>query len=225
VKDGFFKFPSTPHIALLGDIDVRGDKVMSDLDRDKFLQHELVVEEKIDGANVGISFDADGNVCAQNRGSYLYRPGSGQWKPLGKWLDFKADVLFEHLYDRFILFGEWCYAQHSVSYDSLPDWFLGFDVYDKRTSRFVSYGRRDILCQRMGVCQVPMIARGHFTLADLEITLASSKFSCHAAEGIYLRYDQGDWLVQRGKLVRPTFMQTIEQHWSHSGVRPNMLRR
>ena len=28
VKDDFFKFPSTPHLALLGDVEVRGDKVM-----------------------------------------------------------------------------------------------------------------------------------------------------------------------------------------------------
>ncbi len=46
MKDDFFKFPSTPHLWLLGDIKVRDDKIMSDVERKDFLQHEIVVEEK-----------------------------------------------------------------------------------------------------------------------------------------------------------------------------------
>ena len=75
MRDNFFKFPSTPHLALLGDVDIRGDKVMSEHERDEFLGHELVVEEKVDGANLGISFDSNGNIRAQNRGAYLPLPG------------------------------------------------------------------------------------------------------------------------------------------------------
>ena len=86
MKDDFFKFPSTPHLALLGDVEVRDDKVMSESERDDFLRHELVVEEKVDGANLGISFDAEGNIRAQNRGAYL--PSKcGEWKnSLSGWL-------------------------------------------------------------------------------------------------------------------------------------------
>lgn len=47
---------------------------MSDSECGEFLRHELVVEEKIDGANLGISFDNSGNFQAQNRGSYLQFP-------------------------------------------------------------------------------------------------------------------------------------------------------
>lgn len=48
--------------------------------------------------------------------------------------------------------------------------------------------------------------------------------SDNPAEGLYLRFDQGDWLVQRAKLVRPAFIQPVEQHWSRSGIKPNRLR-
>ena len=64
MKDDFYKFPSTPHLALLGEVAVRDDKVMSKFERDEFLTHELVVEEKVDGANLGISFDESGNIRA-----------------------------------------------------------------------------------------------------------------------------------------------------------------
>ncbi|MDD3918234.1 MAG: hypothetical protein PHX00_13850 [Synergistaceae bacterium] len=71
----FFKFPSTPHLAVLLGVDVRGDKVMSEKERDEFLRHEITVEEKIDGANLGISFDGGGNLWLQNRGaSFNYIP-------------------------------------------------------------------------------------------------------------------------------------------------------
>lgn len=204
-------------------VDIRGDKVLTESERDVFLTHEVTVEEKVDGANLGLSFDAHGNIRAQNRGAYLHLPGSGQWKKLGDWLAPRTDTLFEHLSDHFILFGEWCYAQHSVFYDRLPDWFLGFDVYDKRSSRFLSSGRRDVLLREMCIAQVPVVARGHFAYPEIQKFLSTSELSDQPAEGIYLRFDQGDWLAQRAKLVRPAFIQAVEHHWSRSAIRPNRL--
>lgn len=225
MKDDFFKFPSTPHLATPTSIDIRGDKVLSDLERNEFLQHDLVVEEKVDGANLGISFDTEGNIRVQNRGAYLHLPGTGQWKKLGDWLVPRADTLFEHLSDQFILFGEWCYAQHSIFYDRLPDWFLGFDIYDKRVGRFLSSERRDTLLREMRVAQVPVLARGRFTYPEIQKLLSTSKFCDQPAEGIYLRIEQDGWLVKRAKLVRPTFIQAVKQHWSRSAVRSNHLRK
>lgn len=224
MKEDFFKFPSTPHLATMPGVDIRGDKVLSELERDEFLTHEVTVEEKVDGANLGISFDSEGNIRAQNRGAYLHLPGSGQWKKLGDWLTPRTDTLFEHLSDHSILFGEWCYAQHSVFYDRLPDWFLGFDIYDKRFDRFLSSKHRDDLFTKMSIAQVPVLASGHFAYPKVQKFLLTSKLSNQPAEGIYLRFDQDDWLAQRAKLVRPAFIQTVEQHWSRSTIRPNRLK-
>lgn len=224
MSNDFFKFPSTPHLALLGNLDVRGDKVMTPVEREEFLRHVLVVEEKVDGANLGISFDADGNLLAQNRGAYLRLPGSRQWKKLVDWLAPRTDALFEQLADRYILFGEWCYAKHSVFYDRLPDWFLGFDVYDKSAGRFLSSRRRDEIMEALPVAQVPAVASGYFTLSALSSLLAKSRLSDQPMEGLYMRLDEGDWLVQRAKLVVPAFVQTIEQHWSRAGIKANRLK-
>lgn len=223
MKDDFFKFPSTPHLVTLPGIDVGSDKVLSESERAEFLQHDLVVEEKVDGANLGISFDSDGNIRVQNRGAYLYLPGSGQWKKLWEWLAPRIDTLFEHLTDRFLLFGEWCYAQHSIFYDQLPDWFLGFDIYDKQTGRFWSASRRDKLVKELNLAQVPILAQGRFTLKELEGLLSKSKLGSQPAEGLYLRVEQEDWLTQRAKLVHPAFIQSVDRHWSHSAIRPNRL--
>ena len=224
MKEEFFKFPSTPHLTTLTGIDIRDDKVLSESARNEFLQQCLVVEEKVDGANLGISFDSGGNIRVQNRGAYLRLPESGQWKKLNEWLTPRTDALFEHLSDQLILFGEWCYAQHSAFYDRLPDWFLGFDVYDKRWGRFLSAARRDALLREMFVAHVPVLAHGNFTYPEVQKLLSTSKLGDQPAEGLYLRVDQDGWLSQRAKLVRPTFIQAVEQHWSLSAIRPNRLR-
>ncbi len=62
---------------------------------------------------------------------------SEQWKKLEEWIDQRQSRLFDVLLDQYILFGEWCYATHSVYYGRLSDYFIGFDVYDKETSRFL----------------------------------------------------------------------------------------
>ncbi|UCZ57299.1 RNA ligase family protein [Desulfurispirillum indicum] len=223
MKEDFFKFPSTPHLATMPGVDIRGDKVLTESERDAFLTHEVTVEEKVDGANMGLSFDAHGNIRAQNRGAYLHLPCSGQWKKLGEWLAIHSDTLFEHLSDRYILFGEWCYAQHSIFYDRLPDWFLAFDIYDREAGRFLATARRDRLLYEMHIPKVPGIARGRFTYPEIQKLLLQSKLTDQPAEGIYLRIDHGDWLEQRAKLVRPAFIQAVEQHWSRSAIRPNRL--
>lgn len=223
MKEIFFKFPSTPHLAVIGNIDIRSDKVLSAAERDEFLRHHIAVEEKVDGANLGISFNEDGNICAQNRGQFLHLPESGQWNKLNEWLTSRTDILFENLTDRYILFGEWTYAQHSVFYDRLPDWFLGFDVYDRISGHFFSCPRRDEFLKKMEIAKVPTIARGHFALNDLEKLLSHSKLGPQPAEGLYLRIDEGRWLLKKAKLVRPEFIQSLETHWSRSAIRQNLL--
>ena len=197
---------------------------MTASERNEFLSQELVVEEKIDGANLGISFDSDGNIRAQNRGVYLELSGIGQWKKLWEWLTPKTETFFEHLFDRYILFGEWCNARHTVFYDRLPDWFLGFDVYNRETGRFFSCARRDKLFRKIGIYPVPTFKCGYFTLPELSKILSKSKLGDHPAEGIYLRFNSGIWLVQRAKLVCPAFVQSVEQHWSRKDFEPNRLK-
>lgn len=224
MTNDFHKFPRTPHLAVLADSVIRDDKVMSESKREMFLRHELVVEEKVDGANLGISFDGEARIRCQNRGGYLQYPYTGQWKKLPEWLTPKADILFEKLTDRYILFGEWCYAQHSVFYDQLPDWFLGFDVFDKESLKFLSCSRRDAVFRDVGISGISIIKKGHFTMSELKRMLPISRLCDKPAEGIYLRFDQGAWLKQRAKLVRPEFIQSVGEHWSRKGVRANQLK-
>lgn len=112
---------------------------------------------------------------------------------------------------------------HSVRYDRLPDWFLGFDVYDRGAVQFWSTGRRDRLLEGLGLARVPRVAMGRFTGEQVRALLGKSKVGSHPAEGLYLRRDGGDWLAARAKVVRPEFMQQIEEHWKSRPLEKNAL--
>lgn len=49
-------------------------------------RHHICVEEKVDGANVGLSIAADGRVLAQNRAHYVNSSSHPQFRPLDEWI-------------------------------------------------------------------------------------------------------------------------------------------
>jgi len=220
----FFRFPHTPHLAWLGERQPRDDKVLAPDEVRELLSDDVLVEEKIDGANLGFSVDEHGTLRAQNRGTYLsLDDGQGQWKPLKRWLAPRAEDLAEALFPDLMLFGEWCYAVHSVRYTRLPDWFLTFDVYDRVSGQFWSVARRDALASTLGLAVVPRLGAGRFDLLQLEALLGNSRLADGPAEGLYVRRDVGEHLVARAKLVRGEFVQAIDQHWSKKALVPNAL--
>lgn len=221
----FFRFPHTPHLAWLAHGTPRDDKVLSNTEVETMLSAPVVVEEKLDGANIGISVDEHGRLLVQNRGQYLERPFSGQFARLETWLDRHEDALFDALGSRLIAFGEWCAARHSINYEQLPDWWLLFDVYDKQKQKFWSTKRRNALANMIGVAYVPQLFFGDVSLASLTHQLidAKSAYSDGPLEGIVIRREDSDWLLQRAKLVRADFTQSIEQHWRSQALTWNNL--
>ena len=189
------------------------------------------LEEKLDGANLGISLSPDSELRVQNRGQYLYAPYAGQFVRLPDWLLLHGDRLRTALAANasagLMLFGEWCAARHSLGYDRLPDWFLLFDVYDRSQGRFWSAPRRNELAAALGLVSVPLLLEGRFTLPQLKDALLGqhSQFRQGALEGIVIRRESAEWCEARAKLVRPDFTQAIEEHWSRRRIEWNRLGR
>lgn len=93
---------------------------------------EVIIQEKVDGANLGIWLTADYQLVTQNRSHTVNDKTASQWQGLGAWLTtHRAELLSILEPERHVLFGEWCKAQHSVAYNELPDYFLAFDIYDR----------------------------------------------------------------------------------------------
>lgn len=222
----FFRFPQTPHIAWLGKGSPRDDKVLSPPEVEALLAGEVLVEEKIDGANLGISWGANQQLQAQNRGQYLSPPFDGQFSRLTAWFGEHESKLREHLAEGLILFGEWCAAKHSLEYPNLPDWFVVFDVYDRAAQKFYCSARRDDLAAAAGLSTVPAIYRGNTTLKELRLLLQTSPslYRDGPPEGIVIRRQSAEWCEARAKLVRAEFTQSIAEHWRSRAMQWNRVR-
>ena len=149
-----------------------------------------------------------------------------QFRTLQSWISVRSDELIEHLGRNFILFlGERLTSSTRFATDQLPDWFLGFDIYDCAMRRFFSAERRDTLLSELHLFSVPRISTGHFSMIQVLKILeeSHSAFGPSKVEGLYLRRDSAGWLQQRAKVVRAEFTQGIIDDWSRRAVTRNRV--
>lgn len=139
----------------------------------------LVVEEKMDGANCGLSFDTSGQLRLQSRGHYLAGgPRERQFELLKGWAARYAADLWALLGDRYVLYGEWLYGKHSIFYTDLPHYLLEFDIYDTHEDVFLATEqRRQMLVSAPYIASVRVIYAGQLpSLAALQALVGRSPF-------------------------------------------------
>jgi hypothetical protein len=210
----------------------------------------LVIEEKLDGANAGISFDAAGRLWLQSRGHFLTGGSREKHFDLFKrWAATHANALRAALGRRFVLYGEWLYAKHTIFYDRLPHYFLEFDVLDTETGAFLGTEERRALLNGMPAASVPVLRTGSCRhLAEVTSLIGPSLYkgptwreSLSAAarvrgldpeqtwketdpsdlmEGLYVKVEEGGRVVERYKFIRASFLATVLDSGSHWLRRP-----
>ncbi|NGN68490.1 RNA ligase family protein [Streptomyces sp. A7024] len=242
------KYPRTPHLS--GSRLQPGDE---DLDAVPFAEiagRHLVVEEKLDGANAAISFTAAGELRLQSRGHYLSGgPREKQFAQLKAWASVVREPLWERLGDRYVLYGEWLYAKHTVFYDALPHYFCEFDILDRTDDSFLSTPARRELLAGAPVTSVPVLHEGAvkrpqeitdlvgpstarttgwrsaLTDAAREAGLDPERVAAETdradeMEGLYLKIEEGGRTTGRLKWVRASFLTSILDAGTHWHDRP-----
>lgn len=139
------KYPRTPHLAgsALQVGDDGSDRMTIAALKAAWPDADIVFEEKLDGANAGISFSDDLDLRLQSRGHYLAGGArEAQFGPLKSWACHQEAVLLEALEDRFIMYGEWLFARHTMFYDALPHLFFEFDNLDVPAAEAMRRNRR-----------------------------------------------------------------------------------
>jgi hypothetical protein len=241
------KYPRTQHLE--GSRLQEGDH---DLEQAPFSELEeglVIVEEKLDGANSAVSFE-DGELRLQSRGHYLTGGEREKHFDLFKqWAQTHAPRFRERLGERFVMYGEWLYAKHTVYYDALPHWFLEFDVLDREKDIFLSTKKRRALLDGLPIASVPIVWEGtrpnrkHVTslvrrslyksdrwrerLAEeararsLDVDRVSRETdSSDDAEGLYVKRESGDAVLGRYKWIRASFLTSVLESESHWLKRP-----
>ncbi len=242
------KYPRTPHLE--GSRLQPGDEDLSQVPFSYLQGRHLVVEEKIDGANSAISFSPEGELLLQSRGHYLtggYR--ERHYNLMKQWASIHQDAFFDVLGARFIMYGEWLYAKHTVYYDNLPHYFLEFDILDRDTGTFLDTHTRHKMLKDLPVVSAPVLAEGEFqNKDDLTALLGRSNYitdnkmetlrqtsrrlgldeerqlretdPSDTMEGLYIKIEENGQVVDRMKYVRASFTQTVEASQTHWLDRP-----
>ena len=239
----FIKYPRTPHLE--GSRLQPGDTDSDQVSVNTLTEGELVWEEKVDGGNTGISFDDAGHLQLQSRGHVL-TGGSreAQFNLFKNWANSHEEDFYIVLGTRYVMYGEWCYAKHSVFYDALPHYFFEFDVLDKETGKWLGTDARHALLRELPIVSVPVVHKGMvkgqkgvealikdslYKTENWKQTLISQAAKhglnpeqvvaetekSRLAEGLYLKQELNGEVIGRYKYVRYDFVQTIISSGSH----------
>lgn len=242
------KYPRTPH--LTGSRLQPGDEDLRVVSLEHLKGLRLVVEEKLDGANCAVSFGEDGRLLLQSRGHFLDGgPRERHFGMLKAWAGSAQRELRGALGGRYVMYGEWLYAKHTIFYDALSHYFFEFDVLDRETGHFLSTDARRELLKGAPVVSAPVLYAGPTPdAARLSALVKPSAFQsarwreslarvCEARgldatralretdsaglmEGLYLKAEDGGRVTERFKFVRPSFTQAVDDSGEHWLNRP-----
>jgi len=228
---GLLKFPRTEHIVNLGA--ATSDDLVDSAGVDALLRLDppahVVITEKVDGANMGFSLSGDRTkILVQNRSHYVNPSYHEQFKKLGVWIEEHRDDLYRildrdpHFPQRYILYGEWMAATHSVSYNKLPDWFLAFDLYDRSSGEFVDRETLVALLSQTAVQATPVMYEGSTISKDelVKMVQRPSQYGDGRVEGVYAKVEKDGKVASRGKVVRGDFI-VGNEHWSKGFIKLN----
>jgi len=158
-------------------------------------------------------------------------------------------VLWDTLGTRYVMYGEWLYAKHTIFYDSLPHYFLEFDVLDTNNGEFLSTERRRALLEGAPVSSVRVLWSGRaVSLRKLQELVGHSLFKSRAwrdsldeislarnhdcaivqsetdssdlMEGLYIKVEDEGRVIERYKYIRTSFLTAVLESGSHWMDRP-----
>ena len=219
------KYPRTPH--LTGSRIQPGDDDLAAIARETLQGLAVVVEEKLDGSNSAVSFDAQAGLVLQSRGHILTGgPRERQFALFKRWANHHTTALREILGHRYVMYGEWLFARHTIPYDELPHYFMEFDMLDRENGEFLSTERRRALLSGVPVASVPVLHTG--AVAGLDQLIGVSRCSSfETMEGLYVKHEVEGRVAGRFKYVRAGFLQAVAdsgEHWMDRPIEPNRLR-
>ncbi|MEX0283668.1 MAG: RNA ligase family protein [Paracoccaceae bacterium] len=185
------------------------DKRMRSLDG--LMTSPLVVTEKMDGENTTL----------HRNGTYARSPDSRS-HPSRDWLKGFAAGICHQLADDERIVGENLFARHSIAYDALPTYFMGFawivgDVvqdWDATLDRFAGLGIQPVTTLYRGPYEAGLFER----IADGLDTDRQEGFVVRTVAG----FAEAEMPERMGKYVRSDHVHS-DTHWMSAPLVPNRL--
>lgn len=166
------------------------------------------------GKEIVVSYKMDGESCTMYNDIIHARSINSSNHPTRDWVkNFHGKIKYD-IPDGWRICGENMFATHSIKYNSLPSFFLGFSIWNEYNTCLNWDSTMDFF-DLLGIRWVPTIFRGTFEkLIEQEWIFQVPKNN----EGYVIRWTQeftyGQFHQAVGKFVRENHVQT-DEHWMY----------
>lgn len=196
-------------------------------------QTSIFVEEKLDGASLGVKWSDEGPVI-RNRSHILRK---GYRKETSAKMQFAST--WTYFYDKeqnFLklrnlchgqdvsIYGEWLLAQHGVIYDKLPTTFVAYELYDSTEKKWLATGLSRKLLEEAGFYITPLLHTGvvkNYEQLETLINQASPFSSTEQREGVCVKVCDETQVLARFKKVRSDFVRG--KYWHDKVITKNIV--
>jgi hypothetical protein len=208
--NGRIKYPRTPHLPFSPGIS-SDDDVIETLE---YIENSyIVVTEKMDGENITIYNDG-----------FHSRSLDGRHHHSRDWLaNFHSSYIMNNIPKNWRICGEYLYAKHSILYENLPSYFLGFSIWNDQNI-CLSWDETIEWFSLLNIHPVPVLYTGPFD--EKIIKNISNSLDYEKCEGFVIRkYDQfhyNDFNKFVCKYVRKNHVQT-DKSWKYKKITKNFL--
>lgn len=194
----------------------------------KLIGEPIVITEKMDGSNT--SLEKDGCFARTHAGPPSH-PSFDGLKALHATVKYGIPAHIQ-------IFGEWCFAKHSIAYSELPNYFLLFGVREFATAfgaeedYWFSWKQVKEKAEELGVPTVPVLYEGTVSsekeLQELIESFMNQPSVCGGIrEGVVARvarhFPDDDFAECIMKCVRANHVQTSD-HWKTQEIIKNKLK-
>lgn len=215
-----YKYPKTSHLPWSQTIS-RDDKRLKDISH--FIGKVIIVTEKMDGECTALY--SDGYTHARSLDSNNH--------PSRNWVKrFWRDRCFS-IPSGWRIYGENLYASHSISYNSLLSYFMGFSLWDGNECK--SWDETMEWFEELGITPVPVLYRGIFDeklLRSLVDTMDLEKqegYVIRVADSFTVdfsdtKHDDEQFAKYIAKFVRKGHVNEDSDHWMNKEIIKNNLK-
>lgn len=209
MSDKYFR---TPHLPWSQSV-TRDDRTLHDLSG--LIGVEVVITEKLDGSNICLT---NTDVFARSHSGTPIHPSFDALKA------FHARQ--KHQIEGGVsIFGEWCYAVHSIQYDAINELVPHiFGVRDDATGFWLDWEFVELFAQTIEAPTVPVLFKGvledeaQLRAVTEALATAASTVGHTMREGIVIRVAdmfsfKGNTPKQVAKWVRANHVQPNVEHW------------
>ena len=176
---------------------------------------ECYVQEKIDGANMGVSFH-DGPIL-RNR-EFILKKGYSKIRTNAKkqftsawnWLHKheKAIISIEKEWlSNITIYGDWMIYQHSLFYDKLPDLFIAYDIWSVEDDKYLAPDIVEKLLSGTDIYYIKPVKVIFNSLQEIiDYSEKESDYRNGLREGIVIKTSDGRFLKDTYKVVNKHFI-------------------